>query len=227
MDDKKTAGSKPKSKIRCRVWVTYHPSAVLRGGFNLEKRIVEDLNRYKQRKLVAPKDAPPGKNERVIGFDTEYAPDSTLLTTAIASTTRARAWDLAKPIRKSNRSDDIWKALRPILKKAKNITGHNVTGDIDYLVKYKLAKETWLRGEDVSDSLLLARMVDENRGRGAYGLEALLLSEFNFTPWKAETEKLFKKDPDASKWPVELRKERCRLDAWASLILAEHFRRKL
>lgn len=90
-----------------------------------------------------------------------------------------------------------------------------------------MAKETWLRGEDLKDSLLLARMVDENRGKGSYGLEALLLSEFNYIPWKAETEKIFKKEKDARAWTPEQRRERCRIDAWATRILAEHFERKV
>jgi hypothetical protein len=202
-----------------KIFVTYDPLSVLQGGFHLEERILEDLKRHKQPKLVAPADSFPSRVSGTIGFDTEYAPDGALLTTAIADRGKAKAIE--------TNEDRRFKTFRPFLRKAKVIVGHSITGDIDYLVKNKLAKESWLRGEDIQDSLLLARMVDENRGRGSYGLETLLLSAFNFNPWKSETEKLFKKTKDASQWSISQRTERCRIDAWATLILAEYFYRRL
>jgi hypothetical protein len=119
------------------------------------------------------------------------------------------------------------KAIKPVVKKAKVLVGHSVGGDLDHLVKLGLAKNEWLAGFNIRDSLLLARMFDENRGKGGYGLEALLISEFNFAPWKGETEKLIKATGNAADWTPEQRIARCRLDAWATHILADHFEKKL
>lgn len=202
------------------MWVTYHPASVLRGGYQYEERIVEDLKRSGLKVLQNPtKSDPTLDSSQFIGIDTEYSPDRNLLTLGFADVKRSISYETT--------GKDWIKKAKAILKKAKVITGHNLPGDLDYLVKNKIAKEAWLKGEQIQDSLLLARMVDENRGRGSYSLGTLMLSEFNFIPWKDETERLFKKDADASKWTVAQRTERCRLDAWASLVLAEHFRRKL
>ena len=38
-------------------------------------------------------------------------------------------------------------------------------------------KERWLRGIDVRDRLLLARVVDETRGRGGYDVETLVMDD--------------------------------------------------
>ncbi|KKK55004.1 hypothetical protein LCGC14_3078930, partial [marine sediment metagenome] len=84
----------------------------------------------------------------------------------------------------------------------------------------KVAKNSWLRGDDLKDSLLLARLHDETKERGGYGLENLLCSEFRVAPWKEPTASQFKKSPDASLWTSHDRMERCRIDAWASVKLA-------
>ncbi|KKK95212.1 hypothetical protein LCGC14_2675080, partial [marine sediment metagenome] len=47
--------------------------------------------------------------------------------------------------------------------------------------------------------------------------------ELKVNPWKEETAKLLKETGDASDWTPEQRRERCRLDAWASLMLASHY----
>lgn len=201
-----------------RIYATFHPTSVLEGGFQLEQYIREDLARFGQKQLPAPDKKYPGPRSSSIGFDTEYSPDSRLLTVGLSDLSRARAVET---------TESGWrKQIAPIIRKAEKVSGHSVDGDLDYLVRLGLAKEKWLRGIDVRDSLLLARMVDENRGKGGYGLEPLMLSAFNFSEWKQPTADLLKKDPDASKWPVELRTERCRLDAWATLLLADHFYEK-
>jgi DNA polymerase I-like protein with 3'-5' exonuclease and polymerase domains len=107
------------------------------------------------------------------------------------------------------------------LEHAAVLAGHNVPVDLDQLLKLGLAKDTWIRGENVRDSLLLARMADENRGKGAYKLQPLLMAHANAEPWKDETEEL---GFDAEKWPAELRAKRCAIDAWASAVLSEKIR---
>jgi len=103
------------------------------------------------------------------------------------------------------------------LNRAEYIVGHSVMTEVDQLVKLGLCKEAWATGECILDSLLFARLSDENRGKGGYGVETLLRDIANVEPWKYKTEEYDEKD--ATKWPVELRQERCRLDAWASRVL--------
>lgn len=75
-------------------------------------------------------------------------------------------------------------------------------------------------------------MVNENGLKGAYELETLLLNHVATEPWKHETKAYDQKtieidgkphrvrNVDATRWPAEPRKKRCRLDAWASYTLA-------
>ena len=200
-----------------KCYVTYHPLSVVQGGFQFEERIVEDFKRLRSHPLRAPSLLPPRVS--IIGFDSEYTPDDNLLTVGFADPTRSIALEVTEK--------DWLKKTRKVIQNARKLVGHSIAGDLDYLVRLGLAKNVWLSGKDIRDSFLLARMQNENRGKGAYGLEALFLSEMNFQPWKEETANLLKKTGNAADWPIELRKERCRLDAWATRILAEHFERKL
>lgn len=202
---------------RFKCYVTYHPLSVVQGGFQFEERIVEDFKRLRRRALRSPLVQSP--REQIIGFDSEYTPDDNLLTVGFADSTRAIALETTEK--------DWLKKTRKVIRYARKLVGHSISGDLDYLVRLGLAKNTWLSGKDIRDSFLLARMQDENRGKGGYGLEALFLSEFNFMSWKADTEKLIKATGNAADWSVEQRTARCRLDAWATRILAEHFERKL
>jgi len=196
-----------------KIIATYDPASILgnRGNsVHLRDVIKNDLKSLKRTRVFYPKEqCPSGK---IIAYDTEYAPDKTLLTEGIANEKQAVAWDLT--------SGPGW-GDRGTIKRAKILVGHNLPGDLDYLVKNKLAKNTWLKGDDIKDSLLLARLHDENKQKGGYSLENLMLSEFKVKPWKEPTASMFKKNPDASLWPVKERKERCRLDAWASIKLAQ------
>lgn len=197
-----------------KVYATYDPASVLKGGYEFEKRIIEDLGRFTTRQLRSPVAGSPSGNSTVLGFDTEYSATGELLTVGFADANQSRAIE----------TSGKWQAeAKKILKSAQVICGHSVEGDLDYLVKNKLCLEKWLRGKDVYDSFLLARMVDENRGRGGYNLQSLLLSECNFSEWKSETEALLKKTNNAADWTPDQRTERCRLDAWATRILCERF----
>ncbi len=202
-----------------RCYATFHPSSVLLGGFQFEEKIVEDFKRFSNKQLQPPREGLPKIGASVIGFDTEYDPGGTLLTVGAASLGCAAAAEVS--------DTKGFAQAKKVIRGAKRIVGHSVTGDLDYLVRLGIAKEAWLRGDGIRDSLLLARMVDENRGKGGYGLESLLLSEFNFGAWKRETEILLKKTGNAADWPVEARTARCRLDAWATLVLAAHFEKRL
>ena len=51
-----------------------------------------------------------------------------------------------------------------------SLTGWRCSGDLPL-------KERWLRGIDVRDHLLLARMVDETRGRGGYDVETFVMDD--------------------------------------------------
>lgn len=195
-----------------RIYATFHPTSVLEGGFNLEEYIRDDLRRFKRKQLRAPNKKLPRVGSKTLGFDTEFGPDGRLLTVGLSDIHCAAA------IETTNSAG--MRKIRPVIKRAQIVVGHSVDGDLDYLVRLGLAKEDWLRGVNVRDSLLLARMADENKGRGGYGLEALMLSEFATTPWKDETAALLKKTGSAVDWTEKQRTERCRLDAWATLLLA-------
>lgn len=189
------------------VYGTYHPSAVLRGAQQYEHAIVADLQRASWPEISGPEDRVPAGS--VLAVDTEFALPGTLLTLAVASPEHARASDVA----------DDWAGREELLdaiRGATTICGHHLGADLDHLVKLGVAKDSWLLGDNVWDSYLLARLQDENLGRGAYRLERVFLARHNFRSWKEATEQL---GHDAAQWPPQERKERCRLDAWASAVL--------
>lgn len=186
---------------------------MLEGNYHYEEKIADDFRRFKEPTLLPPvEELPEGK---VLGYDVEYDANGVLLTVGLADGERAVAVETNAAFRKA----DVEKAL----KKAKVLVGHSIPGDLDYLVRLGLARDSWLRGVDILDSLLLARMHNENGGKGAYGLETLMLSYFNTDGWKADTEKLIKATGNARDWSPEQRKARCRLDAWATRVLAKYF----
>jgi DNA polymerase I-like protein with 3'-5' exonuclease and polymerase domains len=76
-------------------------------------------------------------------------------------------------------------------------------------------RREFLDGSGIVDSLLLARMADENRL--SYELENLLaaVAPGGVDTWKAPT-----RDKDPFKWTADERIARCRLDAWATLEVA-------
>lgn len=192
---------------------------MLQGGYEYEEKIVADFARFESDQLQQPREGAPASSGAIVGFDTEYDSSGKLLTVGVADGANAVAFEITD-------KKGVAQAKK-VIKHAKTLVGHSVTGDLDHLVRLGVAKDSWLRGEGIKDSLLLARMHDENRGKGGYGLEALLLGEFNFQPWKAETEKLIKKTGNAADWTPEQRISRCRLDAWATVVLARHFEEKL
>lgn len=145
-----------------------------------------------------------------LGVDTEFTSD-TVYTVACArvNSKEYAVSDLSSP------NPAVYEAIR----NAQTIVGHNVWVDLDQLVKLKLCKEQWLAGVDVLDTYLCARMVDENLGSGAYGVEALVRRFYRVEQWKDKTDEIDPTQPGS--WPAELRIERCGLDAWATTRLYE------
>lgn len=189
-------------------YVTYAPSTVLAGGIQYQERIVEDLKREGEKRLEYPSDALP-EVLCAIAVDTEYAPDGELLTVGAAEVQTAIAIETT-----DSELDVLVARIRRIGQRGGYLLGHSLSGDLDHLGKLGAASPEWVNGTKTRDSLLLARMKDENRGPGGYELESLLTSSHNVEPWKHKTRAYDK--ADATTWPVDLRKERCRLDAWAS-----------
>jgi len=206
----------PVKDIHKSVWVTYHPASVLHGNLHHRERIKEDLTRVSWKPTPWPKDEHP--SGLILGFDTEFVEPGPeldpplasreVLVAALADDTHARTYSLTN------------KQFIRLIGQAQKLCAHNGACDIDSLVQYGLCKEEWARGVHLRDSLWLSRLADENRGKGGYKLENLFLSRFKTKPWKAKTESY---GFDSRVWPSPLRDERCRLDAWASLRLAESF----
>lgn len=187
--------------------VTYHPAAVLHGATHLKTRILEDLRALSEPVKGWPPDTLPAGT--FLSVDTEYSPSEQLLTAGLADAQTSTARE----------ADDLGD-IRTRLAQVEYLGGHSVAGDVSQLVAADLpVREEWVRGDKLVDSLLLARMVDENDL--SYELENQLMSIRPTKPWKARTRKI--SETDATLWPVDARVERCRLDAWASHLISRHF----
>ena len=117
-------------------------------------------------------------------------------------------------------------SLYPIIQNASIIGGHSISGDLDYLVKLNIAKDAWLKGINIYDSYILAKMVDENKiEKGAYGLENLFCSKYKFESWKKDTQEFIEAGHVEALSPDQ-RMTRCRMDAWASGILIRDYLRE-
>jgi DNA polymerase I-like protein with 3'-5' exonuclease and polymerase domains len=185
---------------------TFDPNSVLIGNTYYESLIAEDIARLTWPELPWPKNEEPAG--KMVGIDAEFTPYS-VLTFAVSGADSAVAYEGYNMIRAGL-----------AFREATVVVGHNVFVDIDAAFRVCLPiKEDWVRGVAVRDSLLLARMVDENRGAGGYDLETQLTSYFNVRPWKHKTEEISEYDPLV--WGPELRIDRCRLDAWAAYKLVE------
>ena len=129
--------------------------------------------------------------------------------TAVRSPSRP-SWSRSCPRCRARFSETLKRAI---------IVGHNLPVDLESLIRNKskgltVALEQWLQGRRQRDTVLEARLSDENRGKHGYKLETLTTALFNTPDWKKATEDL---GPDPAKWPPHLRDERCRIDAWATL----------
>lgn len=175
-------------------------------------RFREDLERFTRKALPIPPNKVPRITGRYIGFDTEYT-QSAVLCGAVSD----------GKVACTVQTKDLSKLSR--LLSENTIVGHNLPVDLDALILAKtsgirVAMEQWLRGNKQRDTLLIAKLADENRGVGGYTLESLLLARHNFDDYKAPTEAL---GPDPTLWSVPLRDERCRLDAFATVKVFDAF----
>jgi hypothetical protein len=76
------------------VRVSYDPKAIASGATHLRQRIIDDLVRLRdldQLRRDLDFSLPTGK---LLSVDTEYAPDVTILTVALADKTHSFAWDV-------------------------------------------------------------------------------------------------------------------------------------
>lgn len=184
-------------------YVTYHPASILHGNLDHEDRILEDLQRLNKKALPWPKNGKLKFGENVIGFDTEYKDDQVL---NVCAANEKVTQEMLKPL-----------DFRQMFTN-KILAGHHITGDVSSLFRMGCVREDWAKGENLIDSFILARLENENRGKGNYNVETLLLSLYNTAAWKHKTEDISEDNPFL--WPAELRSERCRLDAWGSYLIA-------
>jgi uracil-DNA glycosylase family 4 len=203
------------------VYATYDPASVLdEGNAHLAQYVLDDMGRFAWKPLPYPKVLLP--NDDVCAVDTEYVGDK-LLTLGLADTKYAIAADVE--------DKDRFAALTEHLGDThvtRALVGHSVDGDIDQLVALGLGREEWVSGRLVRDTMLLEKLVDENRGmvsgqsvKGTYKLDNLLMARHNVEPWKEDTQKILDDGGTAADWTPEQRAQRCRLDAWAAAVQAE------
>ncbi len=184
---------------RRKVFMTYDPLSILKNPEN-GVLILEDLRRLTWKKESWPTNRfPTGK---VLGLDTEYT-EHDVLDVSLSGTTVARC---VSPTDKGS--------LRRVFAIPK-IVGHSIGGDVTSLIKLGCKRNDWAQGLNLHDSFITSRMADENRGRGNYNVESMLLSKHNIESWKHKTEAYHLYDP--LQWPEDLRRERCNLDAWGGL----------
>lgn len=202
------------------VRISFNPSAILRGAIHLEDIIVQDLKQITNKHyLPLPTNAP--FFTQTVSVDTEFDKEGILLTMGVGMEHQAIASEMWEDPCCEPPHDPAWLDVKATIERADRVAGHSVMGDIDHLVPMGLAKEEWLQGKNVRDSLILWRMIDENRGKGSYGLEKLMLAEKKVEPWKGLTDAILQQTGNARDWPAVDRQERCRLDAWASAVLVK------
>lgn len=204
-----------------KVYGTYTLSEIT-SNYALGERLKEDLLRCLPRglpRLAVPQPGLPRGD--YAGVDSEFMPDGRVVTVSVADRVSATAYDV------TDRAG-VTGVLRQ-LNRTRTLVGHNLSVDIDALARlsrgFKLPirqMERWTQGKDIEDSLVLSRMVDENRGKGAYALETLLRSNHHAPQWKETDTEIDVTNPLS--WPVDYRVERCRLDGWAPTVLCDELR---
>lgn len=208
---------------KTQVYVTYDVEDLTqKGSHHNRERIKEDLLRTRKgglKKLLPPQEALP--TGTIVSVDTEFMPNGDVVTVAAADSVHSDCSDVSRPART--------RRILGSLHRAQTLVGHSVAVDIDSvlrLVKKHNVKltglENWLQGKHIYDTLALARMADENRGKGGYKLDVLLKSNHHAPEWKEDERVTDLSNPLA--WPEDYRVERCRLDAWASAVLCDELR---
>ncbi|MGL5934563.1 MAG: DNA polymerase [Cetobacterium sp.] len=209
-------------KVKTHVYCTYDADSIIDGAFFNRQRVKEDFLRVRSGglpRLSGPSDKIP--TSPTVGVDTEFMPDGKVVTLSVSDAHASACSDISESA--------ATKRLLSRVSTARTFVGHQVTVDLDSVLR--LAKqhaarikplEGWLQGKNILDTIALARMVDENRPKGGYKLENLLRSSHHTPAWKQDDRVTDESDP--SSWPKDYRVERCRLDAWASSVLAKELR---
>lgn len=188
-------------------WGTYSIHDALKNP-QTYTRLVEDIERFEWPLTPHPANTPP-KNTKAVGFDSEFWEDE-VFCGAVSDGKTAVVYPVSD-----------WKKKLPPLLDGKVFVGHQPAVDLEALLKkgVKLkSMELWLQGKRQRDTILEAKLADENRGKDGYRLENLLLSDYRTDSWKVDTEAY---GINSSLWPPDLRDERCRLDAWATVLAHE------
>ena len=188
-------------------WVTYSIHDALKNP-QTYTRIVEDIDRFEWPLTPHPGNTPP-KSTKAVGFDSEFWEDEVFCGAVSDGKT-----SVVYPV-----SD--WKKKLPPLLDGRVFIGHQPAVDLEALLKKGVrlkSMELWLQGKKQRDTILEAKLADENRGKDGYRLENLLLSDYRTDSWKVDTEAY---GINSSLWPPDLRNERCRLDAWATVLAHE------
>jgi uracil-DNA glycosylase family 4 len=192
-------------------WATYSPESVALGNVSMRPRVVEDLARHTWPILPPPlKEKPKGD---IVGIDSEFTPGTGakgVLYFAVSDVERVIGVEPAD-----------YKTALPALVDKRTVVGQNISVDLESLLRAGVKctwMSLWLQGKRQRDSVLTARLGDESRGKDGYRLESLLLSYYQTDSWKLSTDNL---GTDPLKWPPYLLRERCRLDAWATLKVQE------
>jgi len=197
-----------------KVRVTYGADKILEGAIYHEQHILADLKALSEPATPLPENKQPCGGS--MGVDTEYAKDGELLTVAFATSNRSFAIEWEQEFGALEAKAGV--------EQADWLVGHNIPGDIDQLLRNGLpVREEWIQGRKIIDTLVLAKMRDENLPRGSYGLEQLMLTNYRVEPWKGPTDKKFAETGDARDWTPEEREARCSMDAWATFMLAKKF----
>lgn len=209
-----------------RSYVTYHPAALLHAGKRgdqgpsqetILRCLREDLTRIaKATEVLVPPPirVPLRGTTSTLGVDLEYKGDK-VLTIGVSTQDSSYSWDVGVDTGSGLVSPE---PLRDILEGTKVLVGHNLPGDIRLLWQNNILphREEYADGSALVDTLLVARMAYE--GWPSYKLENLLAAFHPVEGWKFETQV----SDDPEEWTPEYRAERCRLDAWAPLVIAEH-----
>lgn len=209
--------------VNTKLYVTYDVEELLeKGTFHNRERVKEDLLRSRKgglRQLLPPTEALP--QGATVSVDTEFMPDGRVVTISAADHVSSGCREV------SDRAGTD--RILSCINRSPHFVGHSVAVDLDSVCRLarehgrKLKSlETWLQGKSIFDTLALARMADENRGKGGYKLDVLLKSNHHAPEWKEDERVTDLSDP--SSWPTDYRVERCRLDAWASAVLCGELR---
>lgn len=208
------------------ILATYHPAAVLhaKGGGDQKglskdsiiRAIREDLLRAREYLVsntvndstvstyVLPNPFRGSGDSTVVltalGTDTEYTPSKEIYTAAFSDGTQTWFWD----------KDLGGVDPQTFTRRVTTLIGQNLPEDIALLWERGMIprRATWLKGQDLMDSLLIGRMHYE--GLPSYKLEDLLATLFTVEPWKYKTQ-----GEEMLSWPPDERVNRCERDAWA------------